>query len=236
MRSLSAGVKLRLGTGVLACWASLTGLHGQQAVAVPAPGGGVVQADMYGSGDRGVVLAHGGRFDKSSWQKQARALAAAGFRVIAIDFRAAVRARAGQETACLYDETCLAVDVLAAVRYLRGAGARTVAVVGASLGGGAAAQAAVDARTGEIDRVVLLAHMPIAAPERIKGRKLFITARGDLGSGDVPRLPGIQEQFDKSTQPKELIVLDGSAHAQALFETEHADRLMREILRFLSAR
>ena len=227
---------VRCAAGLLLVWACSTDLHGQQPVSVPAPDGGVVRADLYGSGDRGVVLAHGGRFDKSSWQKQARALVAAGFRVIAIDFRAAVQARAGQETACLYDEKCLAVDVLAAVRYLRGAGVRTVAVIGASLGGGAAAQAAVEAKTGEIDRVVLLAHMPIAAPERMQGRKLFITARGDLGSGDIPRLPGIREQFEKASQPKELIVLDGSAHAQALFETEHADRLMQEILKFLSAR
>ncbi len=227
---------VRCAAGLLLVWACSTDLHGQQPVSVPAPDGGVVRADLYGSGDRGVVLAHGGRFDKSSWQKQARALVAAGFRVIAIDFRAAEQARAGQETACLYDEKCLAVDVLAAVRYLRGAGVRTVAVIGASLGGGAAAQAAVEAKTGEIDRVVLLAHMPIAAPERMQGRKLFITARGDLGSGDIPRLPGIREQFDKARQPKELIVLDGSAHAQALFETQHADRLMQEILKFLSAR
>jgi hypothetical protein len=32
--------------------------------------------------------------------------------------------------------------------------------------GGAAAQAAVDANEGAIDRVVLLAHMPIATPEK----------------------------------------------------------------------
>jgi hypothetical protein len=34
--------------------------------------------------------------------------------------------------------------------------------------------------------------------------------------------------------PKELIILDGSAHAQFLFATDQGARLMREILRFLS--
>ena len=215
---------------------SATDVLAQQLVSIPAPDGGVIQADLYGSGDRGVVLAHGGRFDKSSWQKQARALVNAGFRVLAIDFRAAVEMRAGKETPCLYDETCLVTDVLAAVRYLRKAGVKTVAVVGASLGGGAAAQAAVDARAGEIDRVVLLAHMPIKAPERMKGRKLFIIAKDDLGSGDVPRLPGIREQFEKASQPKELVVLDGSAHAQFIFDSPEGPKLMQEILKFLSAR
>lgn len=210
-------------------------LHAQQLVSIPAPDGGTVQADAYGTGDRGVVLAHGGRFDRSSWERPGRALAEAGFRVLAIDFRAAVQSRAGQEPGCLYDESCLAVDVLAAVRYLRRAGAKTVSVVGASLGGGAAAHATVTAGEGEIDRVVLLAHMLIAAPQRMKGRKLFIVSRGDVGSGDRPRLPGIRDQYDKAPGPKELVILEGSAHAQFIFETPEGERLMREILRFLSA-
>ena len=208
----------------------------QQPVEIPAPDRGTVHADLYGTGDRGVVLAHGGRFDKSSWAKQARALVDAGFKALAIDFRAAVQARAGKETGCLYDPKCLAVDVLAAVRYLQQSGVKSVAVVGGSLGGGGAAQAAVDGREGEIESVVLLAHMAIESPERIKGRKLFIVARNDLGAGDVPRLPRIREQYEKARDPKELVILDGSAHAQFLFETPEGDRLMREILRFLSAR
>ena len=37
--------------------------------------------------DGGVVLAHGGRFTKESWQKQVEVLVHAGFRALAIDFR-----------------------------------------------------------------------------------------------------------------------------------------------------
>ena len=58
-------------------------------------------------------------------------------------------------------------------------------------------------------------------------------AAGDT-SGTGPRFPGIKAQYEKAPQPKQLIVLDGSAHAQFLFETEHRGRIMREILRFLS--
>ena len=207
----------------------------QEAISIPAPGGATIAADSYGSGPRAVVLAHGGRFDKSSWKDQARALVAAGFRVVAIDFRAAVKAREGNETDCLYDPACLAIDVLAAVRYLRQSGAKSVFVVGASLGGGATAQASVDAEPGEIDRIVLLAHMAIDHPEHMKGRKLFITARNDLGSGDVPRLPGIQDQYAKAPNPKELVILEGSAHAQFIFQEPEGARLLAEILRFLRA-
>jgi len=49
--------------------------------------GGAVYADVYGTGVRGVVLAHGARFDKASWKSEATELAEAGFHVVAIDFR-----------------------------------------------------------------------------------------------------------------------------------------------------
>src|SRR5947209_17283506 len=59
----------------------------QEHVSFPTEDGGVIYADVYGKGDRGVVLAHGGQFKKESWAKQAQALTAAGFRVLAFDFR-----------------------------------------------------------------------------------------------------------------------------------------------------
>ncbi len=211
------------------------GAAAQSAIEVRAEDGGVIHADAYGSGDRGVVLAHGGRFDRTSWRPQALVLAGLGFRVIAIDFRAAVEARKGRETRCLYEATCLAKDVLAAVRHLGRTGARTVSIVGGSLGGGAAAQATIDAKPGEIDRIVLLAHMSIDTPEQMRGRKLFIVARNDLGGDNRPRLDGVRQQYERAPDPKELVVLEGSAHAQFVFQTDQARPLMREIVRFLSA-
>jgi len=49
--------------------------------------GAVIYADVYGEGDQGVVLAHGGRFRKESWQPEAERLAKAGYRILAFDFR-----------------------------------------------------------------------------------------------------------------------------------------------------
>jgi dienelactone hydrolase len=204
----------------------------QKHVSFPTQDGGVVYADAYGRTDRGVVLAHGGRFDKQSWEKQARTLAKAGFRVLAIDFRGRGQSRGGPQSKSPDDG--VQYDVLAAVRYLRENGAKTVSVVGASFGGGAAAQASVEARTGEIDRLVLLAPSAIDEPERMKGRKLFITSRDDPQADGSPRLTQIREQYEKAPRPKELLILDGSAHAQFIFQTEQGERLMREILRFLS--
>jgi pimeloyl-ACP methyl ester carboxylesterase len=216
-----------------------TGLAAQEAtigprlISIKAPDGVDVKGDEYGSGERAVILLHGGRFDRTSWKEQAEVLAARGFRVLAIDFRASVASRKGEETPCLYDASCLAKDVLAAVRHLRLAGVKQVSIVGGSLGGGAAAQASIEAEAGEIDRIVLLAHMPIAEPERMKGRKLFITARDDRGGSGRPRLEGISAQFERAPQPKRLVILEGGAHAQFIFATDQGPRLLEEILRFL---
>jgi len=192
---------------------------------------GLIYADVYGTGDRGVVLAHGGQFNKESWEKQARELVAHGFRVVAFDFRGFGQSH-GPGQADLFTAP-MHLDVLAAVRYLRKSGAKTVAVVGASFGGSAAANAA-EAEPGEIDRVVLLAAGPGDQPEKLKVPKLLIIARDD-SNDDGPRLPRIRVDWDKVPAPKEMIVLGGSAHAQFLFETNQADRVMQEILRFLSS-
>jgi alpha/beta superfamily hydrolase len=193
--------------------------------------GGVLHGDLYGSGRRGVVLAHGGRFNGASWEPQARVLAKAGFRVLAIDFRGRGQSRGGPQATP--SDPGYRFDLLAAVRYLRERGAKTVSVVGASFGGGAAAEAAI-AAPGEIERLVFLAAGIDDRPELVKGRKLFITARDDRPGEGPPRLVHIRQHYERAPQPKQLVVLDGSAHAQLLFETGQGERLMQEILRFLS--
>jgi dienelactone hydrolase len=201
-------------------------------VSFQAQDGWLIYANLYGKGDRGVVLAHGGRKNKESWEEQAQALVKAGFRVLAFDFRGFDQSKGGPQRPP--SESREHLDVLGAVRYLRKTGAKSVSVVGGSFGGDAAAQASVEAEPGEIDRVVLLATGGIDKPEQMKGRKLFITCRDDLGPGDKPRLPKIRDQHERAPGPKELVILECSAHAQFIFETDQGDRLMREILRFLS--
>ncbi len=217
--------------GLAIAAAVLSGCARPDHVSFPTQDGGVVHADMYGDGDRGVVLAHGGRFTKETWATQARALAKAGFRVLAIDFRGRGQSRGGPQATSRDD---VRFDVLAAVRYLHEIGVKTVSVVGASFGGWATAQAAVEATPGEIDRIVLLAASAIDEPERMKGRKLFITTRDDFSGNGVLRLPGIRDQYERAPEPKELVILEGSAHAQYIFESDQGEQLMREILRFLS--
>jgi pimeloyl-ACP methyl ester carboxylesterase len=203
----------------------------QQTISFSSDDGGRVCADLYGQGGRAVLLAHGGRFNKESWRDQAQALVSKGFHVLAIDFRG-IGCSTGPGQAD-FDHAPFENDVLAAVHYLKAHGAKTVSVIGGSFGGGAAGDASIKSPPGDIDRIVFLGAAPNLPAEKLKSRSLFIVARDD-SNGSGPRLPGIRAQYDKAPQPKELIVLDGSAHAQFLFQTEQSSRVMREILRFLT--
>ena len=204
----------------------------QKTVSFATDDGGEICSDLYGQGSNAVVLAHGGRFNKESWRDQALSLASAGFRVLAIDFRGFGCSRGpGQED---FDHAPFEKDVLAAVRYLKTHGAKKVSVVGGSFGGAAAGDASIKAAPGEIDRIVFLGAAPNLPADGLKSRALFIVARED-SSADGLRLPGIRAQYERAPQPKQLIVLDGSAHAQYLFQSDQNVRVMQEVLRFLSA-
>ncbi|MEA2257594.1 MAG: hypothetical protein QOJ51_419 [Acidobacteriaceae bacterium] len=209
----------------------LSTLASAQTISFPTEDGGRVCADLYGQGTHAVVLAHGGRFNKESWREQAQVLAADGFRILAIDFRGFGCSTGPGEAN--FDKAPFENDVIAAVRYLKAHGAKSVSVVGGSFGGGAAGDASIKSSPGEIDRIVFLGAAPNLSAEKLKSRSLFIVAREDRNDSGA-RLPGIRAQYDRAPQPKELIVLDGSAHAQFLFQTDQSSRVMHEIVRFLS--
>jgi hypothetical protein len=62
----------------------------------------------------------------------------------------------------------------------------------------------------------------------------WITRHSYIGR-PIARLPKIRAQYEKAPDPKELVILEGSAHAQFVFQTDQGERLMQEILRFLLA-
>ena len=205
-----------------------TMVEASEQISVPTQDGGTIYGDLYGKGERGVVLAHGGRFTKESWKLQAQVLARAGFRVLAFDFRGYGQSLRQPKEAPPH------LDVLAAVHYLRQTGAKQVSVIGGSFGGGAAADATIAAAPGEIDRLVILGTGGgDGPPEKLKGRLLFIVTRDDT-SGDGLRLPGILAKYNQAPQPKKMVILESSAHAQFMFATKHGDQVMSEILHFLT--
>ncbi len=185
--------------------------------------GGTIYGNLYGDGQHAVLLAHGAVFDKESWDELAQELSAAGYQALAIDFRGYGKSTAGRSGNSLYQ------DVLAGIRYLHSAGSEQVSVIGASMGGGAVAQASVVVEPGEIDKLILLAGVPIATPERIQGDKLFIVSRGDS------LLDAVEGQFARAGEPKELTVLAGSDHAQHIFRSRRrGEELTAAIMAWLA--
>lgn len=204
-------------------------------IEIPSATGQALAADLYGTGGHTVViLAHGGYSSLGSWETAARALQRSGFRVLVVEARAGVDLAAGNETPCLYDATCLARDVIAGVQHARQSGATRISLLAGSMGGAAVAEAASDSSAGEVGSIVLLAPAAISEPERITGRKLFIVARDDANSAGL-RLPGIRAQYERVREPKQFILLEGSAHAQRVLDGPSGEAVLREIVAFLSA-
>ena len=193
-------------------------------VTFPSPDGGTVSADLYGSGDHGVVLAHGRIFDKESWRPLAIRLANEGMTALPIDFRGYGSSRAGEKEGALYN------DVLAAISYLREAGVEKVSVIGGSMGGGAAAGAAVESEVGDIDRLILLSPVPIKNPEAIRAGSLLYVVSAEEGM-----FAAVKDQYEKAPEPKRLEILAGDAHAQHIFKTNLGPDLMELIIEFLTA-
>ncbi len=207
----------------------------QETVRIPVSGGtAALEADLYGKGTNYVILAHGGRFGKGSWRKQAQTLVHSGFTALAIRFRGDSQNADGSFSSG-GSPIENADDVLAALSYLRAKGASSVAAIGASFGGDAVGDAAARSEAGAISRIVLLGSSGGSNPERLNGRKLFIVARDDTNAWGL-RLPEIKLHFERAPEPKNLILVNGSAHAQFLFETDQGPYVMDQILRFLLAR
>lgn len=95
-----------------------------------------------------------------------------------------------------FDNAPFENDVLAAFRYLKTRGVKTVAVVGGSFGGRAADDPSIKSAPGEIHRIVFLRAAPNLSAEKPTWRALFAFARDD-GNDGGPRLQGIRAQYGK---------------------------------------
>lgn len=213
---------MRLFCLAILCAAAVSWAADSREVSFDASDGARIHANLYGEGKRAVVLAHGAVFNKESWEQQAKRLSSEGLQVLAIDFRGYGASGGGSS-----DNRAL--DVLAAARYLREHGAESVSVVGASMGGYAAAEASLLSKPGEIDRLVLLAAPSGVDSKKLKGDKLFIVAGGD------PLADAVRRSYEQARQPKQLEVLPGSAHAQHIFKTPEGAALEQLLVDFLVA-
>jgi pimeloyl-ACP methyl ester carboxylesterase len=187
----------------------------EPAEATPGAGGGSERVELetgeallWPAGDRGVLLLHGAAYDAASWEPQASVLAGEGYTVLAL-------------------ETLSPEAVLEGIAFLTGeCGVEGVTIVGASAGGGAALGALADDPAGVAGLILLGATGEVETLGDYP--KLFTASEGE----------GLADQLEVMAdnapgEGNETLILPGSTHAQAIFETDQGDVLIEAMLAFL---
>jgi alpha-beta hydrolase superfamily lysophospholipase len=166
---------------------------------------------LWGKGVYGVVLSHGAIYDAQSWTPLAGDIAKHGMVVLSL-------------------EEVRPDDITAAHFYLQEKqGVKRVALIGASAGGSTAITAMSQAPS-KWDQLILLSSVGDVSALG-SAPKLFVASE-DEGISDAVR------RMAKSAQGKEneTLILEGSAHAQAIFRTQNGSRLTNAILKHLIKR
>ncbi len=183
--------------------------------------GGTIEASFFAaSSTRIVIFAHGAVFDKESWYFLAEAFQRQGISALSIDFRGYGNSTTGSSTNKMY-------DMLGAISYLEDQGFTDINIVGASMGG-AAVLAALSNNTVPIHKVVLLAPAGGPAAESPTTDKLFVVSENERMFSSVRAI------YDASSEPKQIQIYPGSAHAQHLFKTDVRDELIERIIDFIN--
>lgn len=202
-------------------------------VAFPAEDGVTLQGRVYGAGETAVVLSNMGDNDPGPWQAFAPLLADRGYLVLSYSFRYPMR------TSRFTDEMALATvpDLLGAVGYVRGFGASSVVLIGASLGGIAVGKVAGAARA---DAVVVLsspqdlpAYGLVVTPAELAamtGPKLFVASELD----NNPPYADTMSYYENAPEPKQFHGFSGGAHGVHIFAGEHGDELRNLVLTFVT--
>lgn len=164
---------------------------------------------LWGSGATGVVLVHGAIYDAASWTEQAEVIAESGVVVLAVEQISKADVLAGIDL--LVEDHCV----------------ERVVVVGASAGVSGSLAAAA-ARPGSVAGVIVLAGSG-NVDELGPYPKLFIASEGEGLATTMATLaevaPGNQNQ---------VVLLPGSAHAQAVFSSDQGTELLTTMIEFIS--
>ncbi|MBI3649207.1 MAG: alpha/beta fold hydrolase [Actinobacteria bacterium] len=183
----------------------------------------------------GVVLAHMLPSDQSSWFDFADRIGKLGYAALTFDFRGYCP---GGDAGCSEgskDVASIWQDVEGAVGYLRSRGVRTVALVGASMGG--TASLIVAGREGNAIAAVVTLSAPqsisglVAGPDvlaNLTAAKLFVA-----GNGDTVAAEAAQAMFDQSPQPKELQIVTSDDHGTDLLEGNQAEIVRNLVIGYL---
>jgi pimeloyl-ACP methyl ester carboxylesterase len=174
-----------------------------------------------------------GGANKEAWLELPHTLQAAGYIVLAFDFRGH-----GDSEGSL-DPPSAAVDLTTAVSYLRShrqVDRGRIGLVGASMGG--MASVIVGAQDPGVRTVAAISSSPDAAGQ-FPGRVIAeLSPRGFLAIGcnedPLTKPERVRQLYDAAGAPKQIIMLECTAHANDILTTEAAPRLSATLLEWLN--
>ncbi|MBL7060298.1 MAG: alpha/beta fold hydrolase [Actinobacteria bacterium] len=187
-----------------------------------------LNGNIFGSGNKWVILSHMFPTDQTSWFEFAEILKEDGYIILTYDFRGYGKSGGSK------DVSKLDIDLAAALAYIKQYDPELIYLMGASMGGTASLVLASEER---IDGVI-----SFSSPDEFEGisaisvigdivaGKLFIASQGDE---DAAR--SATEMYEKSMEPKQLEILEGDSHGTFIFEEEpeNAEKLKEIVLFFL---
>jgi dienelactone hydrolase len=191
--------------------------------------GETLQADLYGSlpADRAVVLCHGQSWDATGWRDIAPQFVERGVPALAINFRG-YDGSTGKTT-----PASTVADLRAAKAWLTQAGAKEIALVGASMGGHAVLASSFER---DIECVVSIsAPVETVADElsrKVTGRKLFICANED----SMGAAPHVLRTFEVCAKPKTLLMFGAKEHSIGMFHAPYGKDVIAAMLNFVARR
>jgi pimeloyl-ACP methyl ester carboxylesterase len=217
---------------------------------------------LSGTGDVGVILAHGFSHGtaQEAWLRFVPALVSRGYTVLTFNFRGFCDSKG-----CSEGPSQLGLnwrDAMAAVGFMKTRGAKKIFLIGASMGGLAVLRAA------RMPGVDLSGVVSLSTPQfpskyytgeprandvtparlrQIDEPKLFVAGTKDVQlPGTAPLRPGVtsvrfaadaRRMFDAAEEPKELALVDSSFHSSELVTSAPADIVKQTrgaVFRFLS--
>jgi len=173
---------------------------------------GAVSPAAYFRGDleKAVIFVPGAVFGKESWYFLAKPLQQMHIASLALDGKSKH-------------------DVLSAVELLKHKGFKRILLVGGSMGGAAVLDALEISTDESISKIILLAPSGGSPVKSEHINKLFIVSKKDrLGI-----YPNVRALYLHSAEPKRILEIDGSEHAQHLFNTPKKESLIKWIIDFV---
>ena len=187
-----------------------------------------INGNIFGTGNKWIILSHMRPTDQTSWSSFAQYLSDNGYIVLTYDFRGYGKSGGSK------DISNIDKDLEAAIAFTSQYDSEKIFLMGASMGGTAslivAAREYIDGVISLSSPVEINSLSAIDEVEDIDAPKLFIASEGDGYAAE-----SAQSLFDRSPEPKEIEILNGSAHGTFIFEEEPANGeiIKQRVLEFL---